>query len=106
MGLLLNGAGIETSISISEKQRIQDPVWACSLTERALRRHSFPCSDYIPFSVWACSLTERALRLRLARIVLLQVLINRMGLLLNGAGIETLFWCPNRLPRAKYGPAP
>ena len=89
VGLLLNGAGIETTAQVLVfSTSISLVVWACSLTERALRH--WEAVFYYIFNgvcvglllngagietacacvqtkmlkkiVWACSLTERALR--------------------------------------------
>ena len=62
VGLLLNGAGIETLTEVFGISSCFGSVWACSLTERALRHQM----EIVPPEAF-CS----------------------VGLLLNGAGIET-----------------
>ena len=90
MGLLLNGAGIETAFCQSRDLIILNIVWACSLTERALRHNIFICEDLITFTSVGLllngagieTLNPHSEKLHLQR-------FHRVGLLLNGAGIET-----------------
>ena len=88
MGLLLNGAGIETfSLQINAKLAHTLCV-GLLLNGAGIETKQNTLFHFSSPTVWACSLTERALRLCYPRKSSLIWLV-RVGLLLNGAGIET-----------------